>query len=111
MQNPLQTAPPFYQKSVEQALEALGASIGGLASEDAEKRLQQYGPNDLQEKKRATLFSMFMSQFKDFMILVLIAAAVISGIIGEVVDTLAIIVIVVLNAVLGFIQEYRAKVL
>src|SRR5512137_414390 len=52
---------------------------------------------------------MFLDQFKDFMILVLIAAAIISGIIGGAADTIAIIVIVVLNAVIGFIQEYRAE--
>ena len=52
---------------------------------------------------------MFLDQFKDFMILVLIAAAIISGVIGEASDTIAIIVIVVLNAVIGFVQEYRAE--
>lgn len=52
---------------------------------------------------------MFLDQFKDFMILVLIAAAIISGIVGGAADTIAIIVIVVLNAVIGFIQEYRAE--
>jgi Ca2+-transporting ATPase len=70
---------------------------------------REYGPNELKEKTRKTPFMMFLDQFKDFMILVLIVAAVISGFIGELSDTIAIIVIVVLNAVIGFIQEYRAE--
>jgi Ca2+-transporting ATPase len=63
----------------------------------------------LTESARKTVFMMFLDQFKDFMILVLIAAAVISGIIGEASDTIAIIVIVALNAIIGFVQEYRAE--
>jgi NDP-sugar pyrophosphorylase family protein len=60
-------------------------------------------------KKRKSLWMMFLDQFKDFMILVLIAAAVVAGVIGEPSDTIAIAVIVLLNAVLGFVQEYRAE--
>ncbi|MDZ7582051.1 MAG: cation-transporting P-type ATPase [Deltaproteobacteria bacterium] len=66
-------------------------------------------PNELIEKKRKPLWMMFLDQFKDFMILVLIAAAVVAGVIGDPVDTIAIAVIVLLNAVLGFVQEYRAE--
>src|SRR3989304_790282 len=61
------------------------------------------------EKKKKTPFMMFLDQFKDFMILVLIAAALISGIIGELSDTIAIVIIVVINAIIGFVQEYRAE--
>ncbi len=75
----------------------------------SEKGLEEYGHNELKEKKKKTVFMMFLDQFKDFMILVLIAAAIISGFIGEPVDTIAIIVIVFLNAIIGFIQEYRAE--
>ncbi|MDP1758791.1 MAG: HAD-IC family P-type ATPase, partial [Thermodesulfovibrionales bacterium] len=81
----------------------------GLSSDEAQRRLAEYGPNELKEKEKRTLFMMFLDQFKDFMILILIGAAIISGIIGEPADTIAIIVIVVLNAVIGFIQEYRAE--
>jgi Ca2+-transporting ATPase len=69
----------------------------------------RYGPNELIEKKRKTAMAMFLDQFKDFMILVLIAAAIVSGIIGEASDTIAIMVILILNAALGFTQEYRAE--
>ena len=99
----------WHQKETKDILDDLQSSSKGLSSEEAQKRLLEYGPNELKEKEKRTLFMMFLDQFKDFMILVLIAAAIISGIIGELVDTIAIIVIVVLNAVIGFVQEYRAE--
>ena len=90
-------------------MEELGSSAQGISSEEALKRSDKYGPNELKEKKKKTPFMMLIDQFRDFMILVLVAAAIISGFIGELSDTIAIIVIVVLNAVIGFIQEYRAE--
>ena len=99
----------WHLKDISTVIEELGCSIQGLSLTEAEKRLQKYGPNELKEKKKKTPFIMFLDQFKDFMILVLIAAAIVSGIIGEPSDTIAIIVIVVLNAVIGFVQEYRAE--
>ncbi|MBM4141351.1 MAG: calcium-translocating P-type ATPase, PMCA-type [Nitrospira sp.] len=98
-----------HQKKIDDILAELRTSLQGLSSEEAEKRLEEYGPNELKERKKKSPFMMFLDQFRDFMILVLIAAAIISGIIGELSDTIAIIVIVVLNAVIGFVQEYRAE--
>jgi Ca2+-transporting ATPase len=98
-----------YQQSVAETLTELKSSLRGLSSEESLARLTIHGPNELVEKKKKTHPRMFLDQFKDFMILVLIAAAIISGIIGEASDTIAIIVILVLNAVLGFTQEYRAE--
>ena len=99
----------WHQKEIALVLDELRTSPEGITSEEARSRLVEYGPNELLEKKRKTLFIMFLDQFRDFMILVLIAAAIISGTIGEASDTIAIVVIVVLNAVIGFIQEYRAE--
>jgi Ca2+-transporting ATPase len=99
----------WHQKEVNRTIEDLGTSLQGLSSKEAQKRLEAYGPNELKDNKRKTSFGMFLDQFKDFMILVLIAAAIISGIIGEPSDTIAIVVIVFLNAIIGFIQEYRAE--
>src|SRR4030065_2943688 len=99
----------WHQKTFEDVIEELKTSLKGISSEEAQKRLLEYGPNELKEKKKKTPFMMFLDQFRDFMILILIAAAVISGFIGELSDTIAIIVIVILNAVVGFIQEYRAE--
>ena len=81
----------------------------GLTAEAAAARLAQAGPNVLQETRRRHPLVMLASQFTDFMILVLIAAAIIAGFIGEPQDTIAIVVIVFLNGILGFVQEYRAE--
>lgn len=81
----------------------------GLTSEEASRRIAQYGPNDIRERPPRPLWRMFLDQFTDFMILVLIGAAIISGIVGEPPDAIAIVVIVLLNGVIGFVQEYRAE--
>ena len=99
----------WHQMTVDHVIEELRSSRQGLSEHEARKRLEEYGFNVLMEKKKKTLFMMFLDQFKDFMILVLIGAAVISGMIGDLTDTVAIVVIVVLNATIGFVQEYRAE--
>jgi Ca2+-transporting ATPase len=81
----------------------------GLSAAEAADRLARFGPNALQEKRARSPWRMLFDQFADFMIIVLIVAAIISGIVGDVEDTVAIIVIVILNAVIGFVQEYRAE--
>ncbi|MEN8170673.1 MAG: cation-translocating P-type ATPase [Pseudomonadota bacterium] len=81
----------------------------GLSSTEAAARLLEYGPNALVEGHRRSLLILFLGQFTDFMILVLMAAAVISGIIGEPQDAIAILVILLLNAIIGSVQEYRAE--
>ena len=86
-----------------------GSRPQGLDTQEAAEKLHEFGPNELKAKKKKTPFMMFLAQFKDFMILVLIAAAVVAGIAGELTDTLIIVAIVVANAVIGFIQEYRAE--
>jgi len=81
----------------------------GLSAGIAASRLAQTGPNVLHEATRRHPLVMLASQFTDFMILVLIAAAVIAGIVGEPQDSIAIVVIVLLNGIIGFVQEYRAE--
>ena len=95
--------------SIEESLKLLNISIDGLSTKEAEHRLLHIGPNEIKRLKKRTPFEMLLDQFKDFMILILIIAAVISGLIGEIKDTIAILVIVILNAIIGFIQEYRAE--
>ncbi|MEW6713753.1 MAG: calcium-translocating P-type ATPase, PMCA-type [Nitrospirota bacterium] len=99
----------WHQRDITNVIEELKSSLRGISSADAAKRLNEYGRNELVEKKKRTPVMMFLDQFKDFMIMVLVAAAIVSGFIGELADTLAIIVIVVINAIIGFIQEYRAE--
>ncbi|MBI5191092.1 MAG: cation-translocating P-type ATPase [Nitrospirae bacterium] len=95
--------------TVDEAADALGADMkNGLTGREAEARLAAHGPNSLKETKRVTPLAMFLGQFRDFMIIVLMVAAIVSGIVGDVTDTIAIVVIVVMNAVIGFVQEYRA---
>ena len=99
----------WHARTAEASLAALDTRPAGLTSAEAEARLAQHGPNALPEAAARSIARMVLDQFADFMILVLIAAAVVSGIVGEPVDTLAIVVIVLLNAVIGFVQEWRAE--
>ncbi len=81
----------------------------GVTAAEVERRAAVYGINEIQEQRRRGWWRMLLDQFTDFMILVLIAAAIISGLIGEPQDTVAIVMIVLLNGVIGFVQEYRAE--
>ncbi|MDD2751738.1 MAG: cation-transporting P-type ATPase, partial [Candidatus Omnitrophica bacterium] len=100
----------FYNLSPEQAATRLNTNIeSGLSQPEIEKRLLQFGPNQLLAKKGISPIEIFLDQFKDFIIWILIAAALVSGFLKEWVDALAIIAIVILNSFLGFIQEYRAE--
>jgi len=99
----------YHLLSAEEVFLEKKSSPQGLSSAEAEARLLEYGPNELVEKAKKTPLAMFFDQFKDFMIVVLMAAAVIAGFTGEASDTIAIAVIVILNAVIGFVQEFRAE--
>lgn len=81
----------------------------GLSSVEAEKRLQEFGPNQLPEQKRVSPFALLISQFSSFIVWTLIVAAFVAGFLGEWIDATAIGVIVILNAFLGFFQEFRAE--
>jgi Ca2+-transporting ATPase len=84
-------------------------AVAGLPATDVVERLARYGANDIRERPRRSSLRMLLDQFSDFMILVLLGAAVLSGLVGDVKDTVAILVIVLLNAVIGFVQEFRAE--
>ncbi|MDH7493597.1 MAG: calcium-translocating P-type ATPase, SERCA-type [Candidatus Saccharicenans sp.] len=100
----------FWMMSPEEIASRLDSDLKrGLTSDQAAGLLQQYGYNQLQEDRGRSPLKVFLDQFKSFLIWVLIAAAIISGFLGEWVDALAIIAIVILNAILGFVQEYRAE--
>ncbi|MEM2885161.1 MAG: HAD-IC family P-type ATPase, partial [Thermoproteota archaeon] len=93
----------------ESVLDALKTSHQGLSDEEAKRRLEQYGFNELRERKRATPLQIFLGQFKDIFVVMLLAATAISFIIGETADAATISAIVILNSVVGFIQEYRSE--
>ncbi|HCW52996.1 MAG TPA: ATPase [Clostridium sp.] len=81
----------------------------GLTTKEAEKRIEKFGLNELEHHSKASPFKIFLSQFNDFIVWVLIAATIISGIIGDKADAITILIIVVINAFLGFIQEFRTE--
>ncbi|MFV8270137.1 cation-translocating P-type ATPase [Flavobacterium sp. GT2N3] len=89
--------------------EKLHTSPTGIDDATASERLRKHGKNQIEDKKKKTIVQMILSQLSDFMILILIAAAVISGLIGDLSDTIIILAIIIINAVVGFIQEYRAE--
>ena len=99
----------WHLTSIEETLQVTDSKPVGLTAEQASERLAKHGPNLLREKKKKPAWLMLLAQFKDVMILMLIAAAIISGLVGELSDTVVILIIVLLNAVVGFIQEYRAE--
>ncbi|MFV8379066.1 cation-translocating P-type ATPase [Flavobacterium sp. LB3R33] len=87
----------------------LNTTPSGIDDITASERLCEHGKNQIEDKKKKTILQMVLSQLSDFMILILIAAAIISGIIGDLTDTIIILAIIIINAVVGFIQEYRAE--
>jgi len=95
--------------SIQDALSKLNTTQHGLSFEEVSSRQQQFGLNALQEKKSKPAWLIFVFQFKDFMIAVLIAAAIVSGVIGDLADTIIILLIVSLNAIIGFLQEFNAE--
>ncbi len=100
----------WFTKSPEQISEELGVDFKqGLTSEEAAKRLEQYGPNKLPEGEKKSLVSMFLAQLKDFMIYILLFAAALSFFMGDVAETIIIAAIIVLNAVIGVFQENKAE--
>lgn len=87
----------------------LDTTSGGIDNTIAAERLSEYGKNKIEDTKKKTVWKMLLQQLTDFMILVLIVVAIISGILGDLTDTLIILAIIIINAAVGFIQEYRSE--
>ncbi|WP_273483226.1 calcium-transporting P-type ATPase, PMR1-type [Desulforamulus ruminis] len=100
----------WFEMSRQEVLDKLGTSAEkGLQEHQAKERLEQFGLNKLCDSKRIQPWKMLLDQFKDLMVLILLAATVVSGLLGEWADAVTIIVIVLVNAALGFMQEFRAE--
>jgi len=99
----------MYYLKKEEVLKRLKTSQNGLSEEEAAKRLKEYGFNEIPRKKRFSALKILLKQFIDPLVLILIAAAAISGLLGEFLDAVAIIIIVVINSAVGFGQEYKAE--
>ena len=100
---------PFYQQTTSELFQKFSSDEAGLAQSEAEHRLTQYGPNQLQEEKPKSLLIVFLEQFKDLLVLILIAAAVISWLSGNAESTLVIFAVILLNALLGTVQYQKAQ--
>ncbi len=99
----------WHLEDIDEAMKQTGSSENGLSQSEANARLEKYGTNEISGAKKRSEWLMLVDQFKDFMILVLIAAAIVSGFLSDITDTIVIIAIVILNAIIGFVQEYRAE--
>jgi Ca2+-transporting ATPase len=99
----------WHTLSPEEVLSHFKVQDNGLSTEDAQKRLEQYGPNQLQEAPRPTFLQMLWEQLNNFVVILLIIASIISALLGDYIEAAAIMAIVVLNAVLGIVQERRAE--
>ncbi len=100
---------PFHAYPASRALEELRSGAGGLSPDEARERFAVHGPNRLQEKAKQSVLLLFARQFTDLLIVILAIAAAISGLLGEWLDAAAIMAIIILNGVIGFLQEYRAE--
>ena len=99
----------WHSLSIDEALKETGSSLQGLNEQAVNLKLEEHGRNELTAKKKKSPLLIFLRQFFDVMILVLAAAAIISAVVGEISDAFVIVVIIILNAVVGFVQEYRAE--
>lgn len=101
---------PWYRQTPEETSREFASDLQrGLKESEAVKRLTEHGPNELIRKEGPSILSMFLGQFKDFLVLILIIAGFVSMLVGEVTDSIVIIGIVIVNAALGVFQEFRAN--
>ncbi len=99
----------WQNRNVDDTLKVLKSNYNGLTSEEVQKRLGDYGKNELVEEQKPGPVKKFLGQFKDFLIILLIVAAAAAAMIGDRTDAVVILLVVILNAVVGFIQENRAE--
>ncbi|MEM2147996.1 MAG: cation-translocating P-type ATPase [Candidatus Bathyarchaeia archaeon] len=100
---------PWHAMDVEEVLKTLNVSEQGLTQQEAKKRLQEYGPNELKHEKKKSPIILFLEQFADILIIILLIATGLSIFLGEIYDAIIIFAIVIASAVLGFVEEYRSE--
>lgn len=98
-----------YQKSFKEVQKALAVSDNGLLTEEVERRQKKFGKNEIIGQKKQSCLSVFLEQFKDLLVIILIVAGIISAITGEYESTLVIFVVIILNAILGTVQTQKAQ--
>ena len=100
---------PYFSMSSQEALDAQHGSLHGLSTAEAARRLEAFGPNKLTEGKKKTVLQVFFQQFQDLLVIILMAAAVISALSENVESTIVIFAVLLLNAVLGTVQYEKAE--
>ena len=99
----------YYQMSRTEAQKAVNGSTQPLTNEQVKKNQETYGPNALTEEKKKSILQIFLEQYKDFLVMILIVAAVVSGILGEMESAIVILVVITMNAILGTVQTVKAE--
>ncbi|MBM3700631.1 MAG: calcium-translocating P-type ATPase, SERCA-type [Actinobacteria bacterium] len=99
----------YYSMNIEEVLGSLNTSGNGLDEEEAEQRLDKYGRNEIEKRKTVTPAKIFFRQFTSFIVIILFIAIIISLLVGERLDAIVIAIILFLNGIFGFIQEYKAE--
>jgi len=99
----------WHEMDVKQVLKKLDTNPHGISPQEASSRLRTYGPNEIKSEKKINPLAIFLAQFKSTLVIILIFATFFSAMIGEVIDAIAILIIVILNSIFGFVQEYRAE--
>ena len=99
----------FHQQTSAQVMDLLSVTKEGLNELDVQQRLEEYGPNELEESQKISTIAVFFGQFKDLLVIILMVAASISFLLGEVESTIVIMIVVILNAVLGTVQHVKAE--
>lgn len=99
----------FYQKKKEEILKELNAGENELSCEQREKNREKYGKNELSEEKAESPFMVFLNQYKDFLVIILIVSALISGFLGDIESAVVIFVVITINAILGTVQHLKAE--
>lgn len=103
------TKPEFHSSDIKDVFARLSSNAKGLTSDQVSKRLERYGRNEIKAEKKESAFKLLISQFNSPLVWILIAALVIAIAVGEIIDSIVIAAILILNAILGFAQEYRAE--
>ena len=97
-----------YQMKKEDVLKMLGTDENGLTQNQAKENQKKYGKNELAEGKKKNPFILFLEQYKDFLVIILIIAAIISGVLGDIESAIVIFVVITINAILGTVQHIKA---
>ena len=99
----------YYQLSAEETMKELNGSTDPLTDEQVREHKEKYGPNELVEGKKKTVLQIFLEQYKDFLVIILIIAAIVSGFIGEPESAAVILIVITMNAILGTVQTVKAE--